>query len=95
LCKGMECLLILTGWGHCCGRYLDMVCGRSYVMSCSQLILGPLSRMLFFDQVIGGMKKKRDGSCYTGFKPNELVFKPNYQVIVLTKKLRILMKIRI
>jgi hypothetical protein len=51
--------------------------------------------MLLFDQVIGGMKKNRAGSCYTGFKPKELVYKPNYQVTVLTKKLRILMKIRI
>jgi hypothetical protein len=35
-------------------------------------------------------------TCYTGFKPKkELVFKHDYQVTVLTKKLRILMKIRI
>jgi hypothetical protein len=30
-------------------------------------------------------EENRAGSCYTGFKPKELVFKPNYQVTVLTK----------
>jgi hypothetical protein len=40
--------------------------------------------MLLFDQVIGDRLKKQAGSCYTGFKPKELVLKPNYQVTVLT-----------
>jgi hypothetical protein len=44
--------------------------------------------MLLFRQVLGGMKKNRAGSCYTGFKPKELVFKPSYQVTVLTKKIK-------